>query len=112
MNWSLKDNNGTQMTEKLSARLEDWEKTTKDPKYENPLFVQTVQLAQLLRTKKNLSREQILANVITEKLHCNDRTMTECYLMNVSKLLQSFKIDKNVADRRLYSYLLVGETTC
>ena len=110
LNWFLKDDNGTQMNDKLPARQEDWENIMVSPNYKSSMamLAQTVKLAQHLRTNMNISREQILEIVIKQKISTNSILWESkvCSAMNVmmpeyqydaiSKLLQSFEIDHNV----------------
>ena len=68
LNWFLKDRNGTQLTEKLPSRQEDWNQEIQIPMYKQPMLSEMVQLAQHLRTKENMTREEIVRNVLDEKL--------------------------------------------
>ena len=67
LNWFLEDSNGSQLTEKLPARREDWKQKNPTPKYEQPLFAYMVQLARQLRLQ-NMTKEEILEEVILEKV--------------------------------------------
>ena len=68
LHWFLKDINGTQVTEKLPARQEDWKIETPTPAYKQPLLDDMVQLAKELRLQ-NMTKKEILTQVIRRKLH-------------------------------------------
>ena len=70
LNWFLKDSNGSQVTEKLPARREDWKKETLNPSYKEPLLHDMVQLAKELRLQ-NKAKEEILKEVIHHKSKTN-----------------------------------------
>ena len=67
VNWFLKDSNGTQTTEKLPARQEDWKREVPIPAFKDPLFQDMVELAKELRSQ-NMTKEEILTEVIYRKL--------------------------------------------
>ena len=58
LNWFLKDINGSQLTEKLAPRQEDWEQEFPTPNYKQPV-AEMVQLARQLRLQ-NMTEEEIL----------------------------------------------------
>ena len=70
LHWFLKDSNGTQLTEKLPPKQEDWKPDglIPAPKYVQPLLAEMVQLARHLRVKHNKTNEQILEKVIRWKI--------------------------------------------
>ena len=68
LNWFIKDKNGSQLTERLPPRLEDWNPEIPAPMYEQPLLADMVQLASRLRVEQNMTRDQILDKVIGFKL--------------------------------------------
>ena len=63
LKWFLKDNNGTQVTEKLPARQEDLKRETSTPSYKEPLLHDMVHLARELRLQ-NMTHDEILTKVI------------------------------------------------
>ena len=67
LNWFLKDINGTQLTEKLPPRQDDWKQEVPTPKYEQTLLAQMVQLARQPRFK-DLTKEQIFETVVQQKV--------------------------------------------
>ena len=73
LNWSLKDSNGSQLTEHLPIETEDWNLKVPAPRHEQPFLVQLVQLAMQLRMQ-NMTKEQILDKIIQEKVQ-NIRTL-------------------------------------
>ena len=68
LNWFLRDSNGSQLTEKLAPKQEDWKQEFPIPKSKQPLLAKMVQLARHLRIKRNMTRELILDKVIAEKI--------------------------------------------
>ena len=66
LNWFLRDRNGTQLTEMLPAREQDWKQTVPTPEYQQPLLQELVKLARDLQLQ-NMKREQILKEVILQK---------------------------------------------
>ena len=66
LNWLFKDTNGSQLTEKLLAREEDWKQEVPTPKYKTPLS-EMIQLARQLRLK-NMTKGEIYEEVIHKKV--------------------------------------------
>ena len=64
LSWSLKDSNGSQLTEELPAKDEVWKQDEQIPKYKSSSLSGMIRLAQHLRIKENMTHEQILAKVI------------------------------------------------
>ena len=67
IDWFLNDSNGSQLTEKLPPRLEDWTQKALTPNYEQPFLAQMAQLARQLRLQ-NMTKERVLEKVIQKKL--------------------------------------------
>ena len=86
LNWFLKDSNGTQVTETLPARPEDWKKETPTPSYKEPLLHDMVHLARELRLK-NKTHDEILTKVILKK--SEKHTMPDDYEMCAMKQIRS-----------------------
>ena len=69
LNWFLKDSNSTKLTKKLPASQDDWKQEAEIPNYKQSLLDQAVVIAKFSRTKKNMTRKQILDKVIQEKVN-------------------------------------------
>ena len=85
LNWFLKDNNGTQVTEKLPARQEDWKREV-IPRYKDPFFHMMVQLAKELRLQ-NMTKKEILKEVIIRKSQTSVMTKADemCLMGQINK---------------------------
>ena len=60
LSWFVEDSNGTQFTEKLPARQEDWKQEVAIPRYKEPLILDMVQLLGLGQFRlENLKEEDI-----------------------------------------------------
>ena len=66
LNWLLKASDGSQLTEKMAPRQDDWRQQVPIPKYKSPLFVGMVQMTMQHRLE-NMSKEEILEEVIYKK---------------------------------------------
>ena len=83
LSWFLKDNNGTQVTEKLPARQNDW-RMGATPAYKNTLLHDMIQLTKELRFR-NMSKSEIMKEVIDQRLQANVKTETDdnCWMGQV-----------------------------
>ena len=99
LNWFLEGSNGSQLTEKLAARQEDWKQEVQTPNYEQPLLAEMVQLASQLRLK-NMTKEEILEEVILAKVQ-NIKILEEvgvCSLEQIKPENQSYVFSKLVSN--------------
>ena len=69
LNWFLKDKNGSQLTDKLPPRQEDWKQEIPTPKYEQHWLEEMVQVARSAITSRSAS-----PRTVTERSACFART--------------------------------------
>ena len=102
LNWFLKDRNGSQLTEKLPPRQEDWKQEVPNPKYKEPLLAEMVQLAmQFNMTNENVLEElyhkkvKIIENLEEDGVCSNERVKPENQKEPFSKLVSYDSTNKN-----------------
>ena len=102
LSWFLEDSNSTKLTEKLPARAEDWKKEVPTPNYEEPLLTEIVQVARQLRLQ-NLTREEILEEVIPKKLRNTNILETEgmCTMGQIKPQHQKEAFSKLFSDMKM-----------
>ena len=66
LNWFLMNRNGTQSSERLPAREEDWRQEVPTPRYKDPMLQDMMEIAKELRLQ-NMTKEEILTMIIKQK---------------------------------------------